>query len=283
MVEMTQLFIADNKLGDRLYGGAGNDTVNGLAGNGYLKGNDTLVGGAGNDRYEFSGDFGFDTVVDADGSGVLQIDGQAIGQASAIERVSDNVWQSADGRWVFTINSLGLVVGRRSSEGAATVDATVLVRNWQEGQLGIELGSAQEPGATEQPAPGVFRLRGDQTLAPEYASHADEVLADGTWVYGTAAPGRDDYYKAGWTSDGSGGWVDRSQVEYDGLGGNDVVVGYRNDDQLKGGDGDDVLFGGAGSDSRIVRMPDVCLIMFSSNQPLLADRAINDSTWRRAA
>ncbi|WP_077328626.1 hypothetical protein [Hydrogenophaga sp. A37] len=245
---------------DRLYGGGGNDTIKGLDGADHLEGNagddtleggegnDTLVGGTGNDRYEFSGDFGFDTVVDADGSGVLQIDGQAIGQASAIERVSENVWESADGRWVFTINSMGLVVGRRSTAGAATVDATVLVRNWQEGQLGIELGTAQEPGTTEQPVAGVFRLHGNQVLDAEHRIHADQVLADGTWVHGIAVPGRDDYYEAGWISDGNGGWVDRSRVEYDGLDGNDAVVGYRYDDRLRGGDGDDVLFGGAGSD-----------------------------------
>jgi VCBS repeat-containing protein len=42
----------DNKLGDRLYGGAGNDTVDGMGGDDYLEGgagNDNLLGGGGRD------------------------------------------------------------------------------------------------------------------------------------------------------------------------------------------------------------------------------------------
>lgn len=59
-------------------------------------------------------------------------------------------------------------------------------------------------------------------------------------------------------------YVDRGRVAYDGRGGNDVIAGYQDNDTLKGGDGDDVA-------------------MLSPNQTHLADRTINDSTWRRAA
>ncbi|MGS5085004.1 hypothetical protein ACVC7V_00690 [Hydrogenophaga sp. A37] len=146
-----------------------------------------------------------------------------------------------------------------------------------EGQLGIELGTAQEPGTTEQPVAGVFRLHGNQVLDAEHRIHADQVLADGTWVHGIAVPGRDDYYEAGWISDGSGGWVDRTRVEYDGLDGNDAVVGYRYDDRLRGGDGDD--------DAARVRFG-IWVNTWLVAVPLVARKVrapANSAYWRQAA
>ena len=79
--------------GDALYGGKGNDNLYGGAGNDQLEGgegDDTLTGGAGNDilmggdgvdAYKFGSAadyFGKDTILDADGKGSLQINGQTL-------------------------------------------------------------------------------------------------------------------------------------------------------------------------------------------------------------
>jgi len=72
-------------LGDHLYGGKGNDTLNGLAGDDYLEGGDgndtlnggtganTLLGGKGNDTYILTNDGQVDTIKDSDGVGSIKL------------------------------------------------------------------------------------------------------------------------------------------------------------------------------------------------------------------
>ena len=55
--------------GDRLYLGAGNDTLTGSAGN------DQLFGGTGTDVYSFAGSFGADTISDASYDGTIWFNG----------------------------------------------------------------------------------------------------------------------------------------------------------------------------------------------------------------
>lgn len=74
---------------DRMYGMGGDDRLQGFKGDDYLEGgegndtldggegNDTLVGGAGEDQYIFTGNFGHDTLIDSDGT--IVIDRQTIG------------------------------------------------------------------------------------------------------------------------------------------------------------------------------------------------------------
>ena len=70
---------------DSLYGGAGNDVLTGNAGNDYLE------GGTGSDTYQYTGtNFGKDTLLDTDGLGSIQIDGQSLGAASATGKA--NQW-----------------------------------------------------------------------------------------------------------------------------------------------------------------------------------------------
>ena len=71
---------------DRLYGGAGSDTLDGKGGA------DCLEGGTGTDTYRLNGSFGKDTVVDADGLGYVEIDGQTLGQAKAAGQ--RNTWKA---------------------------------------------------------------------------------------------------------------------------------------------------------------------------------------------
>ena len=61
-----------NTLGDRLYGGAGADTLDGQGGADYLEGGKDL------DTYNFTGSFGIDTILDSDGQGELKFDGTAL-------------------------------------------------------------------------------------------------------------------------------------------------------------------------------------------------------------
>ena len=71
---------ADNftggNLNDVILAGAGNDTLNGGAGD------DRLYGGQGTDTYNFTGAWGKDTIVDADGKGQININGRALGSFS---------------------------------------------------------------------------------------------------------------------------------------------------------------------------------------------------------
>jgi Ca2+-binding RTX toxin-like protein len=63
---------------DFIYAGLGNDTLDGGTGN------DLLLGGAGNDTYQFTGTWGRDTVIDADGLGSIQIGGATLSSAKGV-------------------------------------------------------------------------------------------------------------------------------------------------------------------------------------------------------
>ncbi|WP_291142390.1 putative Ig domain-containing protein [Hydrogenophaga sp.] len=239
-------------LGDVLLGGDGADTLIGGAGD------DTLLGGEGTDEYRFDLASGMDTVLDADGLGRLVFDGQVLDAQTVIVRVGDGgeggdgVWASADGRLVFSLVDEGLRIVQRGSDSGAQAPgapaAAVVIQGWVDGALGIRLPTA--PLTPPQTLPDdVFRLHGDQVLdsgAPLYAEGM--VASDGSWIHGSPVPDRDDVYRAGSLQSAAGVYADRQRIDYDGRGGNDVVVGYALDDTLAGGSGDDVILGGAGSD-----------------------------------
>ncbi|SDM59204.1 calcium-binding protein [Polaromonas sp. JS666] len=154
---------SDNKLEDRLYGGGGNDTLRGKAGGDYLEGDagddtldggadgDTLVGGAGADVYLFSGVFGKDTILDADGLGQIKIDGLTIDTAKASGR--RNVWiaeLSSGAKVELTVyddarSATGkkLVITRPGSvDNSVTINNFDLIKAQNGGYLGIQLASA---------------------------------------------------------------------------------------------------------------------------------------------
>jgi hypothetical protein len=158
----------DNILGgsgdsDHLYGGAGADTLYGGHGDDYLEGNagndsligstgkdkllggsgddslaggsgdDTLLGGSGNDTYKFDYSFGKDTITDSDGLGSITMDDQVLGQASAIVKVADNVWETQDKKYVLTQADTRLIIGQRTVLGASTVTGTIAINDWKDG------------------------------------------------------------------------------------------------------------------------------------------------------
>ncbi|MDB5874493.1 MAG: hypothetical protein JWQ07_3935, partial [Ramlibacter sp.] len=80
-------YLEGNAGDDNLLGGDGNDVLLGCAGNDFLNGeagNDQLQGGTGTDTYLFSGTWGKDTIVDSDGSGSLKIDGYTLSSGQTI-------------------------------------------------------------------------------------------------------------------------------------------------------------------------------------------------------
>jgi Ca2+-binding RTX toxin-like protein len=150
---------------DRLYGGAGIDTLNGKGGNDYLEGGaggdtldggegaDTLRGGADNDTYSFTDAFGKDIVLDSDGLGSIQIDGQTIGTAKGAGK--RNVWvaEVSPGQYV----GMAVYDDQSSATGkklvitrADSTDNTITINNFDldkaqgsEGYLGIKLDPTQ--------------------------------------------------------------------------------------------------------------------------------------------
>jgi RTX calcium-binding nonapeptide repeat (4 copies) len=235
---------------DRLYGMAGTDTLDGKAGNDYLEGgvgadtliggegndtlvggegNDTLVGGTGNDTYQFTGLFGNDTILDADGQGSISINGANLG---SIVQVQDNLWETADKTQVFTTiastsasnsatgqASQDLIIGRRTTPGAGTINATITVQNYRPGDLGLNLGTSSAP----KPNAG-FVVADSNAPGNQGAFFGDSQV----WV----------------RSQDSG--VQNARIDA-GLG-NDLVGGSSAAETLIGGAANDFMAGGGGKD-----------------------------------
>lgn len=146
---------SDNVLGDKLFGGDGADLIEGRGGQ------DTLEGGRGMDLYTYNrtrrlgffgntvdGD-GADTVLDADGKGVLRVvkttttigfvtDVEAGVAIDASVQLNETTWQSADGRFNYVKAGADLVMVINGEGGG-----TVTLKNWSEGDFGIRLLDAQ--------------------------------------------------------------------------------------------------------------------------------------------
>jgi len=132
---------------DLLVGGGGSDTLLGGAGD------DRLYGGEGVDSYVFNGQFGNDAVWDADGQGLIQVDGQTIGLATGAGK--RNTWSARldNGEFVGlaveedSTSSTGkkLVITRAGSTASSiTINNFDLVRaRGKDGYLGIRLGGTQ--------------------------------------------------------------------------------------------------------------------------------------------
>jgi len=233
---------------DQIYGGAGNDTLLGGIGADILEGGDAddlLRGGAGSDVYHFAGTFGDDVIEDSDASGSIEVGSLGeLGRNTA--RVSDTVWQSADGRVRYVrmptaqANRYDLVI-----TVAAGADAgTITVRNWSSGDLGIAMPSSNA-------APGTFA----NTIYGDFTKEVDQSgdyynVASRNYVNAGAAPGADDVLLGGFDRVVGTVLETPSDVLF-GLGGNDGLYGAGGDDWLDGGDGSDLLFGGHGQDTLV--------------------------------
>ncbi len=125
--------VAGGSGGDALGGGDGDDVLDGG------RGDDTLRGGRGHDTYEFARGDGVDLVEDADGDGVILLDGEPLaGDASDGVRYATHE----------EAGSTTLVI-RTGAEGGE-----IRIRDWREGLFGIRLDDRPETiDGAEVPAP----------------------------------------------------------------------------------------------------------------------------------
>ncbi len=249
---------------DHLYGGLGNDNLNGLAGNDYLEGNagldvlnggdgndtllggsdadvldgglgnDSLLGGQGLDTYIMNNGWGFDSIVDSDGLGKIQVEGLGVLNGTAAYKVGDGIWQTADKRLNFTEvavdashNDLFITFKDRND--------VIRVGNWKPGQLGITLGTAAAPA----PAPGVPYVGDFQKLTTSGGAQF-AMSADGNYTSAGAQAGAADLI---------GGSAAADSIS--GMAGDDALLGRGGDDFIDGGLGNDVLHGGMGADTLV--------------------------------
>jgi len=208
---------------DRLYGGADNDILEGGLGN------DLLIGGAGTDTYVIKSGNGTDTILDADGAGIITLDGAQIKGDAGLE--ADQWKQLGPGQWLDTKNNIAYA---RSTDGGTTQlvihkgTSNIIVRDWEEGGLGIVLGAAGEPPSAPITS-GV--IEGDH---PVIDQSNDPGMQPG---YDSSGNLKTDY----------GADLQRQDILF-GSNGNNLIRGYNNIDYLSGGGGDDILEGGLGDD-----------------------------------
>ncbi len=231
---------------DALYGGAGDDTLNGQGGNDRLEGNagadildggagsDWLMGGSGVDTYEFDGDFGSDFIEDVNGQGQIKVDDTPITGASARKTSADaSTWKTDDGHFRYDVvagdgaqKNLIITISKGTTSGSITI------RNWSEGQFGINLGTEVESHETSTTYTGDYK----KLVSPDGAAYV--IGSDGNYMPDGAQAGADDVLN------GSGG-----ADALNGFGGNDGIAGGAGDDVIDGGDGSDLLLGGQGADT----------------------------------
>jgi hypothetical protein len=235
---------------DRLYGMAGNDTLDGKAGNDYIEGgigddkltggtgDDTLIGGTGKDNYIFTGLFGNDTITDSDGQGNITIAGAQLG---SLTQVQDNVWENASKTLIFTQITAAaasaatggqpvtnLIIGQRSAAGAGSINATITVTGFKDGDLGINLGQQTKKIETNGFVVADRKSKGDQGSFFEDSQY---------WIRSQDTPSGPITIDAGAGNDLIGG---NTQAE--------TITGGAGHDWIAGGGGKDVLLGGAGYD-----------------------------------
>ncbi len=248
---------------DRLYGESGNDVLEGGRGNELLEGGrgndfvdgnqggDTAVLGDGNDTFQWDAGDGSD-VVDGDaGHDVMVFNGAAAGEAFDV---------SAHGSRVLFTRSVGTIT--MDLGGIEEIDTHAL-------------GGADTFTAHDLTGTGLTDLELDEAVAGAADGAADRVTVDGTAgadsiaVSGSSATGVSVSGLAARLHVTGTDPVDGLDIEAgagddavtasalaagvvtfsaDGGAGNDVLVGSAGDDTLHGNDGDDVLSGGPGTD-----------------------------------
>jgi Ca2+-binding RTX toxin-like protein len=264
-------------LADSLFGMAGNDTLVGQAGNDWLEGGqgddsleggegrdilmggrgvdildggggiDQLRGGVGADKFVHSGGWGIDEVVDLDGGGRLNVEGFGTGLPAASIKVTDNVWRSQDEKVTFTRvpsdeGGYHLILSFKDKPDK------IVLRDWEAGWFGINLGQGTEDRQTSRTYRGDQRalIIGNEVdletlpthpLYLDYKWSATKWLVDGTLDNGKEETGFSDAIA------GSPGNDSMTGVE-----GNDELFGADGRDILDGGNGTDLLVGGKGND-----------------------------------
>jgi Ca2+-binding RTX toxin-like protein len=221
-------------LRDHLYGMAGADT---LTGNG---GNDYLEGGAGHDTYLINPGDGNDTILDTDGLGAVKF-GTVEAQGSAGLAEGKWEWRGTDSWWD-TQNDIGYLL-YEAGDGTQSLriskgDTNVTIRDWQPGELGIEIGAGTTPvtPVADRLIVGDLAPVDFNPAEPGVQTQSDDL--GNVIVGGEAEPGREDYL-----NDGAG------NDHMMGLDGIDLLYASRGGDNiLEGGGGNDILISREGED-----------------------------------
>ncbi|WP_343293934.1 calcium-binding protein [Vandammella animalimorsus] len=260
-------------IGDHLYGGTEDDALFGYKGDDYLEGgagndelnggdgSDQLLGGSGTDTYVFEGDWGIDTIIEADGLGGIVVGAETLNGG---EQIAAGTWESENGKWRYTLTQAGdLLITPTDKPGR------IIVRDWErlrqatDKPLGLDLRSAQQqPGPA--PNPEVYALQGGYFIpgSQRLPNAPWQLQADGSIAGLAPLPNTNDLMVGGQDSlthpgayeriggyDGQNFVIRHARaVDLRGLGGNDFISGEQYDDRLDGGEGDDLIWGGAGSD-----------------------------------
>ncbi|MDO9107225.1 MAG: calcium-binding protein [Methylovulum sp.] len=253
---------------DVIYGGAGNDSITGIIADEYLYGgdgddtlkgaggNDILEGGEGDDTYIYNQGDGFDTISDDEGS-IIE-DGATL---TGGKQLGDNrVYQDTDSS--STKHTYVFVTGNNNIGGDLLVDGVILIRNFNNSDLGLTFNAA----APEQTPQTGRAINGDlNPVDTDITQDGIQMAYDdlnNVVVTGEAAAGREDTLNdsAGNDAINSGAGNDvvnafrggddlidagagQDQVyESNAVAGNDVISGGADNDILAGGLGDDRIY-----------------------------------------
>ncbi len=187
-------------------------------------------------------------MLDADGLGSLWVDGV---QLSGGQLLADNVWESVDRHYRYTLMGGNLIIGRGTDASASTMNGSITVKGWSASpSLGITLDN------TALTNPAAINIYTGEQRAQLIGIEIDTNILPGDPLYNT--------YKWGatsWAADGTltGGVAQANFADVItgsaladkifGLGGNDALDGGAGNDEIDGGVGDDLIGGGAGSDN----------------------------------
>ena len=231
---------------DLLIGGAGNDTLSGKGGH------NVLAGGAGEDTYFITAGSS-NTIIDADGAGSIVWNGMRLTGESKAD--GENRWVDAGRNITYYMLDNDLYISHFSLTSAFGIR----IRNWQNGMLGLNLGSepAERSHYTRILGDWRPRLIGTETQTnvgrddPRYGTYESggRYLPDGRLENGVyEKEGFDDVINM---SSGSGRYHIEGGRGDDALGGGaggDLIEGGEGRDLIAGGGGPDILKGGAGGD-----------------------------------
>ncbi|MDB9445225.1 Calx-beta domain-containing protein, partial [Anabaena sp. CS-542/02] len=231
---------------DKLYGEEGNDTLNGDAGNDALyggNGDDSLNGGAGDDTLYgeegndiLNGDDGNDTLYGGNGDNILN---GGAGNDALYGGNGNDILNGGDGNDYFDSGlGNGLIIG------GAGDDFLYLDHSSQKSTPLLLKHSTSDTIVA-----GETLFRGIEKSVI-FGTAVNDILEGGTVSSGLYGGDGDDYIKGGAGNDsGYLGWYDGPR--YAGLyggNGNDILDGGDGDDYFDSGLGNDLIIGGAGDD-----------------------------------
>ncbi len=123
---------------DHLYGMQGNDTLTGG------KGNDYLEGGKDIDTYVYNSGDGLDTILDTDGLGKITFDGIDLNGGA---KLFGDTYRSTDGQYLHTLLHN---TNAPDSLLISGVGGQIIVKDFQSGELGINLDGGAAPAPTSE-------------------------------------------------------------------------------------------------------------------------------------